>query len=68
MDNLPLHHSHKFKSWLKNHEASIEAFYLPPYSPELNPDERLNRDLKTNNFKARALKINKITEGEKNEY
>ena len=24
----------------------IEAFYLPSYSPELNPDERLNADLK----------------------
>jgi transposase len=24
----------------------IEVFYLPSYSPELNPDERLNGDLK----------------------
>ena len=24
----------------------IEVFYLPNYSPELNPDERLNADLK----------------------
>jgi len=24
----------------------IEAFYLPSYSPELNPDERLNAGLK----------------------
>ncbi|NML19146.1 hypothetical protein HHL10_29680 [Azohydromonas sp. G-1-1-14] len=22
-------------------------FYLPPYSPEMNPDEFINRDLKT---------------------
>lgn len=22
-------------------------FYLPPYSPEINPDEYLNRDFKT---------------------
>jgi hypothetical protein len=25
----------------------IEVFYLPAYSPELNPDEYLNCDLKT---------------------
>ena len=24
----------------------IEVFHLPPYSPELNPDEGLNADLK----------------------
>ena len=26
---------------------AIERFYLPPYAPVLNPDEYLNRDLKT---------------------
>ena len=25
---------------------NIEVFYLPSYSPELNPEERLNADLK----------------------
>ena len=25
----------------------MEIIYLPPYSPEANPDEILNRDLKT---------------------
>jgi transposase len=59
MDNLPLHHSHKFKSWLKNHEAYIEVFYLPPYSPELNPDERLNRDLKTHFHSGSTVKSKK---------
>jgi hypothetical protein len=28
-------------------EDRIELHYLPPYSPEANPDEWLNRDLKT---------------------
>jgi hypothetical protein len=27
-------------------KARIELFYLSSYSPELNPDERLNSDLK----------------------
>ncbi len=34
------------KEWLKEHKRQIEVFYLPSYSPELNPDERLNADLK----------------------
>jgi transposase len=27
-------------------QAQIELFYLPSYSPELNPEERLNANLK----------------------
>ncbi len=47
LDNLAFHHSKKFIKWLERKKDRIEAFYLPSYSPELNPDERLNRDLKT---------------------
>ena len=46
LDNLKVHHSHIVKDWLKEHEDKIEVFYLPSYSPELNPDEYLNCDLK----------------------
>lgn len=46
MDNLKVHHSKPVQKWLKEHQAEIEVFYLPSYSPELNPDERLNADLK----------------------
>jgi transposase len=46
MDNLKVHHSHVVKEWVKNHEDEIELFFLPSYSPELNPDEYLNCDLK----------------------
>jgi transposase len=28
------------------HSEQVEQFYLPSYSPELNPDEYLNADLK----------------------
>jgi transposase len=31
---------------LEENEEQIELFFLPSYSPELNPDEYLNRDLK----------------------
>lgn len=46
LDNLRVHHSKKVKSWLADHQHQIEVFYLPSYSPELNPDEYLNCDLK----------------------
>jgi len=46
LDNLRVHHSHMVKDWLKDHKAEIEIFFLPSYSPELNPDEYLNCDLK----------------------
>lgn len=34
------------KACLTKHQDEIEVFYLPSYSPELNPDEMLNADLK----------------------
>ena len=46
LDNLKVHHARKVKAWLAKHEEEIEVFYLPSYSPELNPDECLNADLK----------------------
>jgi transposase len=46
LDNLRVHHSKIVKAWLSDRTAQIEVFYLPSYSPELNPDERLNADLK----------------------
>ena len=46
LDNLRVHHSKPVKQWVETHKDKIELFYLPSYSPELNPEERLNADLK----------------------
>ena len=46
LDNLKVHHARRVKEWLADHEEQIAVFYLPSYSPELNPDECLNADLK----------------------
>ena len=46
LDNLRVHHSKIVKAWLEENEEKIAVFYLPSYSPELNPDEYLNGDLK----------------------
>ena len=47
LDNLRVHHGNNVKQWLGEHKDQIEVFYLPSYSPELNPDEYLNSNLKT---------------------
>jgi transposase len=46
LDRLPVHRSAKVRAWLAGREADIAVFYLPSYSPELNPDEGVNGDLK----------------------
>ncbi len=46
LGNLRVHHSSKVRDWLKKHAEHTEVFFLPAYSPELNPDEYLNCDLK----------------------
>ena len=48
VDGHPVHRSKKVKRWLETHTAGIQLFYLPGYSPELNPDELLNQDVKSN--------------------
>lgn len=47
LDNLRVHHSKIVKQWLEDHKEQIKVFYLPSYSPDLNPDEYLNGNLKT---------------------
>ncbi len=44
LDNLRVYHAKIFKAWLDGLKKDIEVFYLPSYSPELNPDEYLNCD------------------------
>lgn len=46
LDHLRVHHSKPVKAWLAKHSDAIEVFYLPSYSPELNPDEMANADIK----------------------
>ena len=47
LDNLRVHHAKVVKQWVEEHAEQIELFYLPSYSPDFNPDEYLNCDLKS---------------------
>ena len=48
VDSHPVHRSRAISAWLQEHAAQIEVFFLPGYSPDLNPDEMLNHDVKAN--------------------
>ena len=47
VDNLRSHKSKTVMQWVSEHKDRIELFFLPPYSPGLNPDEYENFALKT---------------------
>lgn len=48
VDGHPAHKTKSINEWLSENKKNIELFFLPPYSPELNPQEYVNQDLKTN--------------------
>jgi len=48
IDQHPVHVAAKVKKWFKKNEERIQVFYLPSYSTDLNPDEKLNQDVKSN--------------------
>jgi len=47
-DGHPVHRSAAVRRWLHTNRRRIQMFFLPGYSPELNPDEYLNNDVKSN--------------------
>ena len=48
VDRHPVPRSRRVHRWLARHADLIEMFFLPGYAPDLNPDEMLNQDVKSN--------------------
>ncbi len=46
LDNLKIHHGTLVADWVELHKDQIRLFFLPSFSPEYNPDEYLNNDMK----------------------
>jgi transposase len=46
IDRHPVHKAQVIQQWLAQHADQIEVFELPSYSPQLNPVEYLNGDVK----------------------
>jgi transposase len=53
IDGHPVHRAKAVKEWLEKNVKWIECFFLPGYSPELNPDELLNQEIKSTVFKTK---------------
>lgn len=41
LDNATYHHARLHKAWRQQHHRHFQLLYLPPYSPDLNPVERV---------------------------
>ena len=48
VDGHPVHRSMAVKHYISDHSERLRLIRLPGYCPELNPDELLNQDVKTN--------------------
>jgi transposase len=48
LDGHPVHRAAAVRRWVEQHAELIELVFLPGYSPELNPTELLNQDVKSN--------------------
>jgi transposase len=48
VDGHPVHCAKLVSAWVGRHAEQIELHFLPGYSPELNPVELLNHDVKAN--------------------
>ena len=48
VDGHPVHKAKSVKRFVESVKDRFRLFFLPPYSPELNPDERVWNDLKNN--------------------
>ncbi len=48
VDRHPVHRSRRVQNWVQENKERLRLVFLPSYSPELNPDELLNQDVKSN--------------------
>jgi len=55
LDGHPVHRSGKVRELVESLKGKLQLFYLPPYSPELNPDEWVWNDLKNNGIGRMAI-------------
>ena len=46
LDNASPHKSKATKNFVQQHSDKLELLYLPPYSPDLNPQERVWKDIR----------------------
>ncbi len=50
VDGHPIHKSKIAKQYIESTNGNLTLFFLPPYSPQLNPDESVWREVKTHHI------------------
>ncbi|HLH66962.1 MAG TPA: IS630 family transposase [Solirubrobacteraceae bacterium] len=60
-DNHTTHHAKAVKRWVAEHADRIQLHFLPAHSPELDPDEQLNQDVKRHMCEVDPKPIDKAT-------
>jgi len=58
VDGHPAHKANLVKAYLKSLAGRLELHFLPPYAPDLNPDEFVWSHMKTNGVSKKPLKQN----------
>ena len=56
VDGHPTHKSTKVKKYVVSTQGKLKLFYLPPYSPELNPDEFVWNYVKNHHMGKKEIK------------
>jgi transposase len=63
VDGHPVHRSKLVSAWIGRHTDRVQLHFLPGYSPELNPVELLNHDVKANAAgRRRPRSVNELRE------
>ncbi len=58
VDGHPAHKANVVKAYLKSLQGRLELHFLPPYAPDLNPDEFVWSHMKKNGVSKKPLKQN----------
>lgn len=58
VDGHPSHKAKKVQEYVKSTKGMLELHFLPPYAPDLNPDEFVWQHAKTNGVAKKPLKQN----------
>jgi transposase len=58
-DHAPPHTANAVDEFVKDHRKRFAIYYLPPYSPHLNPDEEVWNHLKNHKLKAHQVRAKK---------
>ena len=52
----PVHKAGKVRKFVESTKGKLKLFYLPPYSPELNPDELVWNHIKNHRIDRKEIK------------